>query len=218
MSRSRSRSSGAAATRTCVPGRSGPTGSRAGEPVFDRALHAKETAEVQVYLGGGDDRVQTTGKGNDILVRVIGTAGQSVADGHPGRRHALQQQRRAREAPGRSRLAPRRSQVRAASPARGHAVDPPAQLGPRHLLLAVARVRQRPRPLRRRGGGHEGLWLPQGPVREPSHDPRRLGLRRAVVPRGLPRRVPDREPRLVLGLVRLRLGRRRVALLRFSAI
>ena len=57
-----------------------PGGSRAGEPVFDRTLHAKETAEVQVYLGGGDDRVQTTGKGNDILVRVIGTAGQSVVD------------------------------------------------------------------------------------------------------------------------------------------
>ncbi len=62
----------------------GPDGSRSGEPVFDRTLHAKETAEVQVYLGGGNDRVQTTGKGNDILVRVIGTAGQSVVDDTQG--------------------------------------------------------------------------------------------------------------------------------------
>ena len=62
----------------------GSDGSRAGEPIFDRTLHAKETAEVQVYLGGGNDRVQTTGKGNDILVRVIGTAGQSVVDDTQG--------------------------------------------------------------------------------------------------------------------------------------
>ena len=28
-------------------------GSRAGDPGFERTLHEKETAEVQVYLGGG---------------------------------------------------------------------------------------------------------------------------------------------------------------------
>ena len=62
----------------------GSDGNPAGEPVFDRTLHAKETAEVQVYLGGGDDRVQTTGKANDILVRVIGGAGQAVVDDTQG--------------------------------------------------------------------------------------------------------------------------------------
>ena len=76
---------------------------------------------------------------------------------HAGRRHALQQRRRA---------AGSSWPVQARTSTGGKYEPPPPPedtpwIRPRGwgrdtLLLAVARVRQRPRPLRRRGGGHEG--------------------------------------------------------------
>ena len=90
--------------------------------------------------------------------RHPGSSDRRSGAGHGGRHarrwHALQQRRRAWKAPGRPGLAPRRPQVRAAPAAREGAVDPPARLGPRHLLHAVALVRHRPRPLRRGDGRH----------------------------------------------------------------
>jgi hypothetical protein len=58
----------------------GPGGERRGEPFFERTLHGKETDEVHIYLGGGDDHVTTVGKPNGIAVRVIGGGGRSVVD------------------------------------------------------------------------------------------------------------------------------------------
>src|SRR5262249_65864 len=41
--------------------RRGANGAAEGEPLYDRTLLASETSEVQVYLGAGDDKVETRG-------------------------------------------------------------------------------------------------------------------------------------------------------------
>ena len=64
----------------------GPSGERAGEPLYDRTLHGRETGEVHIYLGGGDDRVTTLGRPNGIDVRVIGGGGRSIVDDTKGGR------------------------------------------------------------------------------------------------------------------------------------
>jgi hypothetical protein len=55
-------------------------GERAGEPFYQRTLNGRETDEVQIYLGGGEDRVTTVGEPNEIDVRVIGQGARSVVD------------------------------------------------------------------------------------------------------------------------------------------
>ena len=62
----------------------GADGQPAGEPVVSRTLHAGETSEVQLYLGGGDDRLRTLGEPNDITLRVVGGAGRDVVDDSKG--------------------------------------------------------------------------------------------------------------------------------------
>lgn len=60
-----------------------PDGQPAGEPWYDRTLHAGETQEVQVYLGGAADRVVTRGEPDGIELRVIG-GGRDVVDDRAG--------------------------------------------------------------------------------------------------------------------------------------
>jgi hypothetical protein len=60
--------------------RLGTNGQPTGEPYYRRTLHSRETDEVQIYLRGGNDRVVTLGRGNDIEVRVIGANGHDVVD------------------------------------------------------------------------------------------------------------------------------------------
>ena len=67
----------------------GTNGERADEPSYQRTLHAGETDEVQIYLGGGEDRVTTLGKPNGIDVRVIGEGAASVVDDTKGGRTRL---------------------------------------------------------------------------------------------------------------------------------
>jgi len=55
-----------------------------GEPLFDRTLLASETSEVQVYLGAGDDKVETRGSNNGVTVRVVGGKGREVVDDRQG--------------------------------------------------------------------------------------------------------------------------------------
>ena len=62
----------------------GPPGKANGEPFYRRTLQKDETGEVQIYLGGGDDRVTTLGKSNGIEVRVIGGPGRDVVDDTKG--------------------------------------------------------------------------------------------------------------------------------------
>ena len=62
----------------------GSDGKATGEALFRRTLHKGETGEVQIYLGGGDDRVTTLGKSNGIEVRVIGGPGRDVVDDTKG--------------------------------------------------------------------------------------------------------------------------------------
>src|SRR5262249_16275629 len=46
----------------------GPGGGPAGEPFFHRTLHEKETQEVQIFAGGGEDRIVTQGRPGPIAV------------------------------------------------------------------------------------------------------------------------------------------------------
>jgi hypothetical protein len=62
----------------------GADGERAGEPIYQRTLSSRETDEVQIYLGGGEDRVTTRGKANGIDVRVIGEGAASLVDDTKG--------------------------------------------------------------------------------------------------------------------------------------
>jgi hypothetical protein len=51
-----------------------------GDPIYRRLLHPRETSEVQIYPGGGEDRIVTTGRPNGIKVRAIGGTGHLVVD------------------------------------------------------------------------------------------------------------------------------------------
>jgi len=62
----------------------GGDGNPSGDPFYHRTLHAKETSEVQIYTGGGEDRVVTMGRPGPIAVRVIGGAGHVVVDDTKG--------------------------------------------------------------------------------------------------------------------------------------
>jgi len=62
----------------------GPDGEPAGDPLYSRTLHRGETREVQIYLGGGDDRVFSKGQANGLEVRVIGGRGRDVVDDSKG--------------------------------------------------------------------------------------------------------------------------------------
>ncbi len=62
----------------------GKDGGPTGDPFFHRTLHAKETAEGQVFVGGGADRVVTLGRPGPIAVRVIGGSGHVVVDDAKG--------------------------------------------------------------------------------------------------------------------------------------
>jgi len=62
----------------------GPDGRPVGEPVYHRTLHRGETREVQIYLGGGNDRVVTAGRANGIELRVIGGQGHDRVDDSEG--------------------------------------------------------------------------------------------------------------------------------------
>ena len=62
----------------------GPDGGPAGDPFFRRTLHDKDTQEVQVFAGGGEDRVVTVGRPGPITVRVIGGSGHVVVDDAQG--------------------------------------------------------------------------------------------------------------------------------------
>src|SRR5262249_15503386 len=64
--------------------RMGTDGRPTGEPFYHRALHPRETDEVQIYLGGGNDHVVTLGRPNDITVRVIGSGDHAVVDDTQG--------------------------------------------------------------------------------------------------------------------------------------
>ena len=54
------------------------------DPFFRRTLHDKDTQEVQVFAGGGEDRVVTVGRPGPITVRVIGGSGHVVVDDAQG--------------------------------------------------------------------------------------------------------------------------------------
>ena len=62
----------------------GTNGERTGEPFYQRTLKGRDTDEVQIYLGGGEDRVTTVGRANGIDVRIIGEGAQSVVDDTKG--------------------------------------------------------------------------------------------------------------------------------------
>ena len=62
----------------------GTNGERTGAPFYQRTLNGRETDEVQIYLGGGEDRVTTVGRANGIDIRVIGEGAQSVVDDTKG--------------------------------------------------------------------------------------------------------------------------------------
>jgi hypothetical protein len=55
-------------------------GGATGDAVYRRTLHAGETSEVQIYAGGGADRIVTIGRANGIEVRAIGSSGTLVVD------------------------------------------------------------------------------------------------------------------------------------------
>ena len=61
-----------------------PDGSPAGDPFYTRTLRAKETSEVQIYAGGGDDRMVTIGRPSGVEVRAIGGGGRLVVDDTKG--------------------------------------------------------------------------------------------------------------------------------------
>ena len=48
-----------------------------------RTFHPGETDEIRIYLGGGNDRVESTGSGDDIIVRVLPGNGADVIDAAP---------------------------------------------------------------------------------------------------------------------------------------
>jgi hypothetical protein len=64
--------------------RRGPDGGPSGDAYVQRTLHKKETREVQIYLGGGEDKVVTLGKPGDIELRVIAGPGHAVVDDTKG--------------------------------------------------------------------------------------------------------------------------------------
>ena len=181
---------------------------------MSRTLHEGETSEVQVYLGGGDDRVTTPGR------RTASRSGSWA-----GRAMTWWTTRRA---------AARGSAATAA---------PPSCSRDRALTSIAGSTARRRRPRTRPGsrratGDATRSSLPGSPTAATSArswalaaDTRAFGFRKDPyasrhslragwafgekhVPRRLPRRVPDREPRLVLGLVRLCLRRRDLPLLR----
>ena len=145
-----------AATRSCACWARGSDGKAAGEPFYRRTLHEGETGEVQIYLGGGDDRVTTLGKANGIEVRVIGGTGRDVvddtkgggtrfsSDGGPGELLA---------GPG-SRL-DRRKYLPPPPPENAPWI-PPRDWGRDTFFIAVALLRQRHRRARGRGRRHAG--------------------------------------------------------------
>jgi hypothetical protein len=59
-------------------------GRRTGEAFYRRTLHARETSEVQIYTGAGEDRLVTVGSPNAIEVRAIGGSGRLVVDDSQG--------------------------------------------------------------------------------------------------------------------------------------
>ena len=125
-------------------------------------------------------------------------------DDTQGRRHAAEQRRRPRRAavagPG-SRLD--RRHYAAPPPPRERALDPAARLGTRHLLRALALLRQRHRRLRRRGGSTRRRFGFRKDPYASRHSPARgLGVRREHLPRRLPRGVPRENRSWYLGLVR----------------
>lgn len=64
--------------------RRGQDGGSSGDAYVHRTLHRNETQEVQIYLGGGDDKVVTLGKPGGIGLRVIAGPGHDVVDDTKG--------------------------------------------------------------------------------------------------------------------------------------
>ena len=58
--------------------------SATGKPYFTRRFFPGETAEVRLYLRGGNDRVVVEGRGGGVKVRVVGGAGDDVVDDSKG--------------------------------------------------------------------------------------------------------------------------------------
>lgn len=56
------------------------------DPLHHRVFHPGETDEVRIYLGGGADRVVTTGRRGKITVRVITGDGDDTIDDRAGTR------------------------------------------------------------------------------------------------------------------------------------
>src|SRR5437868_8251870 len=54
------------------------TASGSETPYYTRRFLPKETHEVRIYVHGGADRVERTGRSGDIHVRVIGTGGEKA--------------------------------------------------------------------------------------------------------------------------------------------
>ena len=69
--------------------RADAVGRATGDPFYRRILHARETSEVQIYAGGGADRIVTVGSPNGIEVRAIGGPGNLVVDDTKGGGTAL---------------------------------------------------------------------------------------------------------------------------------
>jgi hypothetical protein len=55
-----------------------------GDPYFQRVFHPGETDEIRIYLGGGANRVATSGGKGKITVRVIGGDGDDSFDDRAG--------------------------------------------------------------------------------------------------------------------------------------
>ena len=54
------------------------------KPYVQRTLSSKDTKEIRLHLGGGDDRVIVRGEPNPITIRVVGGPGCEAVDTAPG--------------------------------------------------------------------------------------------------------------------------------------
>ena len=190
----------------------GADGRAVGEPYYRRTLHPSETEEVQIYLRGGDDRVVTVGKPSGIAVRVIGGSGHDVVDDSAGGGSQFYTTADAEIDRGPGSRLQRRAYTPPAPPSNAPWI-PPRDWGRDTFIHPVAELWQRHGLLRWSGHRHAVPRLPQGPLCQPAHPERRVGLRREQLPRRLPRGLPLREwhPR---GLVRIRVRRREHPVLR----
>ena len=162
-----------------------------GEPTFRRRFLERETGEIRIYAGGGDDRLTSHGTGaGGIQVRFVGGPGDDTVDDSAGRPHALLRPPGPEPA---ARGAGHQGEQQALRTSQGPPRVQAHRLGLADDLDAPGSARAATSACCSGAGGVDGLRVPQTSLGVAATAQRGLRVRRAGLARGIRRPVAAHE-------------------------